>query len=216
MFYVYRLDGVADHERFLIDADKATQSPDFSPQQFLKVAKQVGWDGTWTGVLYQFALPHRPFPLEGYAMQERAGGRWFLGSPVELAYLTGMIDWDAHTDSQELKRTIAMMEGDQSGVERKVRIDRSWRLNDKGTTVSTIEGCNCCVVPVRYHGAGYLGVIFSRSEPSRKVTTPAFPTIQDAQKHLETRFFQLTAAWRHPNEPDDDDDSDTNIIIRPL
>ena len=71
-----------DYERFMVPESTCETSPQFPLQAFLKICLNCEWDETWTGVLWQFALPALGAPLECCAIQERAGGRWFIGSPV--------------------------------------------------------------------------------------------------------------------------------------
>lgn len=211
MFYVYRLNKIDPTAQLLTPSEKRRNSPDFALQAFLKLIKDIGWDGSWTGKIYQFALP-APKALECVAIQEATLGRWFIGAPVPLSYLDTLVDFDARTDSQEVKRVIADMQGGVPwGQPKPLRLGKGWGYNGKGTLTARINGMNVCVLPA--HAAqGYVGIIFGHAE-GKKVTTPVMQTEGAAQQYLWDNFHKLTREWNYDSDEPDDDDQE--IILSP-
>lgn len=221
MFYVYRLNELVDHERCFIDPldhERCFIDPrplPFHFPTFLKLIEQIGWDGTWTGRQYHFAIPMSPMTYECVAIQEIAHGRWFIGSPVELSWLNDVVDFDGRTDSQEVMRVTQAMQGGKPLTKSPpIKITRHWRVNDKGNLSAAIEGLNVCVVKSK-SGAGYVGMIFGNSDGA-KLVTPVLQTTQAAQTYLHNNFTRMIKAWDYKDDASDEDPDEQDIIFRPL
>jgi hypothetical protein len=232
MFYAYRLNDLVNRQGMFHPTNDFSECA-FSEKSFLKLIKNIGWDETWTGKFYTMWLPTvNGMPMQCRAIQEQGLGRWFLGSPVALTYLDGLVDWDGRTDSQELRRTIEDIQGDKpldKGVFPKLgrlnddtpRMTRGWRKNDKGNLTAAINGLNVCVLKSKY-GTGFVGMIFGGGDDGKKAITPTLLTEQAVADYLLNNFNKLIKDWYYDaatkaaDADEDEDDDGSNIVLRPF
>jgi hypothetical protein len=158
------------------------------------MARALGWDTSLACPEQCFSMPGPDSTLYGFVITQATSGQRYVVSPVELAYLTNEVDWDARINEAEVRK----VRGELSGtvVDRPPLRVGEWKRSAKGNMWTTINGANCTVF-AKNDGTGYCAVIMNPTSSGLKVYTRAFETELECANYViqADNFYNLIRGW---------------------
>lgn len=155
-----------------------------------KLFDAIGWDGTAVGNFHCFGVPDRDTMQLGYLLQEGTGGRVFIATPIELAHLDKVCDWDAKVSTEMLRDTYQQLTGETPTVRPVSALP--WRRSAKGNMWTKINNALTTVFPSPH---GYCACISGAGD--LKTFTQTFQNEGDCMNYVLDNFYELTRSWRN-------------------
>lgn len=181
-------------------------------QEAKKLWRDLGWDGSsqtlhGDAMVNFFTVPGPDGINVGFLIQDNVG-QTYIASSVELHALRDSLDFDAHTDSEIVKRAVKTILN-EDGEEVFGREMISWTRSKKGNMTTLHNGVAITVFPDQRDG-GYKCVVTLVNE--RKAWLPRKRTEIEAVRHVTDNFrsicedIQRAGRNRFAEWPDADDD----------
>lgn len=181
-----------------------------------KMAKALGWDGTFVAEPNCFSVPVPDDSMAcGFIITQATSGQRYITAPVPLQYLDDVVDWDAKINDAEVIKMKAILVGDKP-LEAPVVEVGDWVRSKAGNYYTTINGTNVTIVKAN-HSRGFKACIPIHADKSKTIYTKACATELEAIKYVTENFNTLIADLRREaaisplagvNWGDDDPDDD--------
>lgn len=147
------------------------------------------WDGSIATPIYFLTIPTVEGIQTGYLIQDNVG-HTFIASPIPFPHIAAGIDYDAHIDSDEMRRTQAIILDETGELIEDNRVRLSWSRSRKGNMISFHDSVSITIFPDKREG-GYGTVVTLANE--KKDFLPRQPTEVKACQYVSDNFYQICA-----------------------